>query len=83
MAPKTDLLTAPIVTRAKTLSEFNKAELLEAAYARNLSVNDRWSTEELRSSALLNSESVFALVTIGAVRRSVFGAIHRKEGWRR
>ncbi|OLP83395.1 hypothetical protein AK812_SmicGene35850 [Symbiodinium microadriaticum] len=49
MAPKTDLLTAPIVTRAKTLSEFNKAELLEEAYARNLWVNDRWSTVELRS----------------------------------
>ncbi|CAE7939825.1 FTSH1, partial [Symbiodinium necroappetens] len=34
---------------SKTLSEFNKAELLEEARARNLWINDRWSTVELRS----------------------------------
>ncbi|OLQ03765.1 Copia protein [Symbiodinium microadriaticum] len=49
MAKRTDLYTSPVVTRAKTLSEFNKAELLEEAKARNLWVNDRWTTVELRS----------------------------------
>ncbi|CAE7848261.1 GIP, partial [Symbiodinium necroappetens] len=49
MAKRTDLYTFPVVTRAKTLSEFNKAELLEEAKARNLWVNDRWTTVELRS----------------------------------
>ncbi|OLP96499.1 Copia protein [Symbiodinium microadriaticum] len=46
---RSDLYTAPMVMRTKTLSEFNKAELLEEAKARNLWVNDRWSTVELRS----------------------------------
>ncbi|CAE7709388.1 FTSH1, partial [Symbiodinium sp. KB8] len=49
MAQRSDLLTAPTVCRPKTLSEFNKAELLEEARARNLWINDRWSTVELRS----------------------------------
>ncbi|CAE7749525.1 GIP [Symbiodinium necroappetens] len=49
MAKRSDLYTAPMVMRTKTLSEFNKAELLEEAKARNLWVNDRWSTVELRS----------------------------------
>ncbi|CAE7221929.1 GIP [Symbiodinium sp. CCMP2592] len=49
MAQSTDLLTAPVVTRAKTLSEFTKAELLAEAQARNLWVHQKWTVTELRS----------------------------------
>ncbi|CAE7260843.1 GIP [Symbiodinium sp. CCMP2456] len=49
MASSSDLLTAPIVTRPKTLSEFTKAELLAEARARNLWINEKWTAVELRS----------------------------------
>ncbi|CAE7510542.1 RE1 [Symbiodinium sp. CCMP2592] len=49
MAQSSDLLTAPVVTRAKTLSEFTKAELLAEAQARNLWVHEKWTVPELRS----------------------------------
>ncbi|CAE7257022.1 GIP [Symbiodinium sp. CCMP2592] len=44
-----DLLTAPVVTRAKTLSEFTKAELITEATARNLWFHPSWTVTEIRS----------------------------------
>ncbi|CAE7794897.1 unnamed protein product, partial [Symbiodinium microadriaticum] len=49
MAHKSDLLTAPVVTRAKTLSEFTKAELIKEAKARNLWFSESWTAIEIRS----------------------------------
>ncbi|CAE7470136.1 RE2 [Symbiodinium sp. CCMP2592] len=44
-----DLLTAPMVSRPKTLSEFTKAELIEEATARNLWFHPTWTVTEIRS----------------------------------
>ncbi|CAE7226615.1 RE2, partial [Symbiodinium necroappetens] len=46
---RSDLLTAPVVTRAKVLSEFTKAELIAEATARNLWFSSSWTTVEIRS----------------------------------
>ena len=49
MAHHPDLLTAPVITRPKTLSEFTKSELITEARARNLWFHESWTTTELRS----------------------------------
>ena len=43
------LLTAPMVSRPKTIWEMNKEELLREAAARNLPINPRWLVGEIRS----------------------------------
>ncbi|CAE7216452.1 RE2 [Symbiodinium sp. CCMP2456] len=49
MATPTDLLTAPVITRPKNLSEFTKAELITEATARNLWFHPSWTSTEIRS----------------------------------
>ncbi|CAE7213744.1 GIP [Symbiodinium sp. CCMP2592] len=46
---KSDLLTAPTVSRPKTLSEFTKAELITEARARNLWFHESWTAVEIKS----------------------------------
>eukprot|EP00439_Symbiodinium_sp_Y106_P027969 s1500_g3.t1 len=49
MASRSDLLTAPVITREKTLSEFTKPELIAEARARNLWIHEKWTAPEIRS----------------------------------
>ncbi|CAE7751606.1 RE1 [Symbiodinium sp. CCMP2592] len=49
MSSGSALLTAPMITRPKTLWELTKAELVHEAQARNLWFHDSWTTTELRS----------------------------------
>ena len=49
MSANSALLTAPTITRPKTLWELTKSELIAEARARNLWFHDSWTAVELRS----------------------------------
>ena len=49
MSANSALLTAPTITRPKTLWELTKSELIAEARARNLWFHDSWTARELRS----------------------------------